>query len=681
MLSRSFVGKYLQISTITMIACIICLSAIFMLEMNRRFKIDLMDVEASYIETRMTELKKAVSKIEYYLNHKNDHTFQSTNQIAITAVNAFVEKLSAGADTDTINSLRLRHLHPEKVTLFIYQGDELLFSNVSLHKECSDRSQNTLIYKNNMDALRDLLGDKDVVKSDFEGVSPCFGDTPQRVVTYVAHMKEQNLFIGAITPENWKGVQSHNKMILTFKRMNRSQFFSDASMIYLYRVLDLNNPEIFAETLVHPDEKRIGSILGAKEFDYVPDVAEGIRKDGEVFVTRWTETDQKERVPILSYFKLYPSFNYILSSHVTLSGVSQFIANQELRLINERNKLLALILMVGIILIIVVVILNTWIGRQMKKEVNIFNRFFKDLTFTLQRIDLSHVQSEEFAVLGKYANSMLDELFLKKTEIEDFNRTLEKRVSDKTRELNDLNISLEERIEKEVALSRIKDQTIHANARHAAMAELLVNISHQWRQPLNNIGLILQEYEDQCLNEGMMLAIDELKKLSGSLDDFHQMYRSDEGLSDVQVLAVANKVVEHIKEELEGDKKILFRVNIDEELTLKSNDVSLELALRHLVENAVDAIVATAIENGQVTIAAAKQNGRVCIDVIDNGGGILPKYFDDIFTPYFTTRYKSFGKGLGLYKAKILVENKLNGKINFKNTRTGVNFLIELMNV
>ncbi len=55
----------------------------------------------------------------------------------------------------------------------------------------------------------------------------------------------------------------------------------------------------------------------------------------------------------------------------------------------------------------------------------------------------------------------------------------------------------------------------------------------------------------------------------------------------------------------------------------------------------------------------------ICIK--DNAGGIKKEILNRIFEPYFTTKHKSQGTGIGLYMVDEIVKKHMNGKIEFEN--------------
>ena len=64
------------------------------------------------------------------------------------------------------------------------------------------------------------------------------------------------------------------------------------------------------------------------------------------------------------------------------------------------------------------------------------------------------------------------------------------------------------------------------------------------------------------------------------------------------------------------------------------------------------------------------------LEIIDNAGGIHKENLDKIFDPYFTTKHKSQGTGLGLFMSKMIIEKSLEGELSHENYKDGSLFTI-----
>ena len=106
----------------------------------------------------------------------------------------------------------------------------------------------------------------------------------------------------------------------------------------------------------------------------------------------------------------------------------------------------------------------------------------------------------------------------------------------------------------------------------------------------------------------------------------------------------------------------------------------------NILNNAKDALIEKEIKNRHIFINVYEENAKTYIEIQDNAGGVNEDIIEHVFEPYFTTKHKSLGTGIGLYMSEEIVTKQLNGKlsvynksINYKNVNYfGACFRIEI---
>ena len=256
--------------------------------------------------------------------------------------------------------------------------------------------------------------------------------------------------------------------------------------------------------------------------------------------------------------------------------------------------------------------------------------------------------------------------------------SLEENVARKTKELRALNISLESRVKKEVENSRKKDNIMFQQARLASMGEVLHNIAHQWRQPLGALMMIIQgfgtKFERGKLNkEFVQNSIDDAlelgKNMSDTLDDFRNFFIPNRAKQVFDVKKAITKAIELTKYQLEKeDIELEFNSNITAKIYGFKNEL-IHVVL-NIINNSKDILSSKEEQKEKKIWIITKQTKRkIIINIIDNGGGIKDDIITKIFDPYFSTKHKSMGTGIGLYMSKQLVERHMKGNINCKNIK------------
>ncbi|MDD2698857.1 MAG: HAMP domain-containing sensor histidine kinase [Arcobacteraceae bacterium] len=261
---------------------------------------------------------------------------------------------------------------------------------------------------------------------------------------------------------------------------------------------------------------------------------------------------------------------------------------------------------------------------------------------------------------------------------------LERALEISTSELRNFNDTLEERITSEVEKNRDKDQKLLTQSRYAGMGEMIGNIAHQWRQPLSAIsstasGMTLQIELDLASKEDILNSYSKIIEftnfLTQTIDDFRGYLKEDKEKISFDVIDTFMK-----------SKSIIEAVykNNDIDLNIKeakfrspSFGFSSELAqvFLNILNNAKDALIEHKEKERRVYVDFIDEPLYNTIKIIDNAGGIPEHILNKIFDPYFTTKHKSQGTGIGLYMSKDIVEKNMQGELSVKNVQVTIDNL------
>jgi C4-dicarboxylate-specific signal transduction histidine kinase len=238
----------------------------------------------------------------------------------------------------------------------------------------------------------------------------------------------------------------------------------------------------------------------------------------------------------------------------------------------------------------------------------------------------------------------------------------------------------------EVQKNKEKQKLLFWQSRMASLGQMLGNIAHQWRQPLTELNLTLfnmkkaskvndNEKVDNLYQESKHLILN----MSNTIEDFTNFF---DPKKDKKLFLIKDA----IDESLLILSKVLEKENIKLNITIQSNKevlgISSELSqvIINLVQNSKDAFISKKIENRNIDIIlkdkAIDNKNYVCIYIEDNALGISKDNIENIFEPYFTTKHKSQGTGLGLFMSKMIIEKSLNGSIKHMNNTNGSIFTI-----
>ncbi len=233
---------------------------------------------------------------------------------------------------------------------------------------------------------------------------------------------------------------------------------------------------------------------------------------------------------------------------------------------------------------------------------------------------------------------------------------------------------------------RGKDRLLTQQSRQAAMGEMIGNIAHQWRQPLNALGIIIQSlsltYEAGELN-GEYLATTEstamqiISHMSQTINDFRNYFKPDKENVLSPVSRAVSKTVSLIEESF-NRQQITIEVEETGDPVVNGYPNEYSQVLLNILANARDAFSDQGIKDPKVFINICSEDGRAVVTIADNAGGIPENIMDKIFEPYFTTKAPDKGTGVGLFMSKTIIEKNMNGRLTARNTCNGAEFRIEV---
>jgi signal transduction histidine kinase len=222
--------------------------------------------------------------------------------------------------------------------------------------------------------------------------------------------------------------------------------------------------------------------------------------------------------------------------------------------------------------------------------------------------------------------------------------------------------------------NRKKDSMLAQHSKMAAMGEMLQNIAHQWRQPLNSISMLSsgvkfkKEYgllDDNDLFKSMDDINTSTKYLSQTIEDFSDFFNPNKKVVLFNLNKTINKALNLLEVQFK-DKEIKIIQNI-EDIDIYGYENEFTQVIINICNNAKDELIQSNLDEKVIIIEVKKQNDLAYISIKDNAGGIKEDIINRLFEPYFTTKHKSQGTGIGLYMSREIIVNHMKGTLLVKN--------------
>jgi len=224
-------------------------------------------------------------------------------------------------------------------------------------------------------------------------------------------------------------------------------------------------------------------------------------------------------------------------------------------------------------------------------------------------------------------------------------------------------------------LIKEKEMFIIQQSKMAAMGEMLENIAHQWRQPLSVIStaatgiLVEKEFgisKEPVEIERLTLINESAQFLSQTIDDFRNFFKPKKEKEKFYIKDAINKSLNIVNSKFKN-RNIQIIKNIDN-IEIMGYENEFIQVMMNILNNARDVLEEQNINERFVFIDVLMKDNQLMITLKDTGNGIREDIIDKIFDPYFTTKHKSQGTGIGLYMSEEIIRKHMKGSLTVKNS-------------
>ncbi|CAA6807438.1 MAG: Putative two-component sensor histidine kinase [uncultured Sulfurovum sp.] len=226
-----------------------------------------------------------------------------------------------------------------------------------------------------------------------------------------------------------------------------------------------------------------------------------------------------------------------------------------------------------------------------------------------------------------------------------------------------------------------EQKLLQQQAKMAAMGEMIGNIAHQWRQPLNtlsalNVSLGMKHKRGKLSDEEMKKFREKsnliIQNMSETIEDFKNFFKPNK----IQKKFKVHEAIESTRRFVSDVYNVhRIKVNVDinnHHIEIKSYKNELMQVLLNIFKNTKDAVVENKIQNPRLNISVTEIEEQVIIHIQDNAGGVSSEVLEKMYDPYFTTKFESHGTGIGLYMSKMIIEKSMNGSLMSENKEEGL---------
>lgn len=402
--------------------------------------------------------------------------------------------------------------------------------------------------------------------------------------------------------------------------------------------------------------------------------------------------------------------------------------NEPITIYKEHRNFVMLTILTILVLFIIVLIMRANIQRRKLVEKDLSNRikfdkvlldtlpnpiYYKNTDGKILGCNLSFAKlfnHKKEEVIGKTAYDFYPEDIAKRNVQvdEELLKTQGTKTSEMTLHFNDkmryfiLNKAVYENIDETIGgivcimddiTQRVQEkQFLIQQSKLAEMGDMVAAIAHQWNEPLVELSAQVQDI-------ALSFQLEELKKIqmetfvkdsmvqiqymSKTLSDFRNFLKPSTKKALFSIEKCLNEIFEIVGKQIfySNINVTVEYVNQNEDLLIYGYENEFKQVLLNIINNAKNKILEKNLdlnEKKNIGIKIFSTNKYNVIEISDDAGAIPLDIIGNIFDPYFTT--KKEGTGFGLYMAKVIIEDKMQGKIRVRNDKNSVVFIIKMPN-
>ncbi len=233
-----------------------------------------------------------------------------------------------------------------------------------------------------------------------------------------------------------------------------------------------------------------------------------------------------------------------------------------------------------------------------------------------------------------------------------------------------------------------KEKLLIQQNKLASMGEMIVSIAHQWRQPLAEInGIVMnldldyqnKKLDNQRLQSHLLDIENTTQHLSSTMNDFMDFFNHKKEVNHFSVFELFEHAIKLVQ--MSSREKVEIVYNMQSDIEMFGYRSELIQVLLITINNSMDAFITSKTQNPKIELSAIRKEDYIYFTIEDNGGGIPANILDKIYEPYFTSKPKTQGTGLGLYIMKIIIEKSMLGELSLENSEEGVICRFKIVNL